>query len=61
MKGTKILCLLLFLAMLCIPFLAIGTKMPEALPDAPKVIDSGPAAQVMTLPSESGINPPIRF
>lgn len=46
MKGTKILCLLLFLAILCIPFLAIGTKMPEALPDAPKVIDSGPAAQV---------------
>ena len=45
MKGTTILCILLFLTMLCIPFLALGAKMPPTLPDGPTVADSGPAAQ----------------
>ena len=44
MKGTTILCLLLFLAMLCIPFLAVGANLPDSLLDSPRVTDSGPSA-----------------
>ena len=46
MKGTTILCLLLFLAMLCIPFLAIGANLSGSLPDSPRVTDSGPPADL---------------
>lgn len=46
MKGTTILCLLLFLAMLCIPFLAIGANLSGSLPDSPRVTDSGPPAEL---------------
>ena len=48
MKGTTILCLLLFLAMLCIPFLAIGANLSGSLPDSPRVTDSGPPADLET-------------
>ena len=44
MKGTTILCLLLFLAMLCLPFLAVGANLPDSLLDSPRVTDSGPSA-----------------
>lgn len=46
MKGTTILCLLLFLSMLLIPFLSIGAELSDkALPNAPKTTESAPAIQ----------------
>lgn len=46
MKGTTILCLLLFLAMLFIPFLSVGAELSDkTLPNAPKITESAPAVQ----------------
>lgn len=46
MKGPTILCLLLFLAMLCIPFLSIGAKLPESTTETPQATDSSQGARV---------------
>lgn len=46
MKGTTILCLLLFLAMLLIPFLSVGAELSDkTLPNAPKITEPAPAVQ----------------